>query len=48
MIGTKKSKDVQFYKEIGSLADDIGGGGKRRKNERDELEEEQRERELKA
>ena len=24
MLGTKKSKDVQFYKEIGTMADDIG------------------------
>jgi nucleosome binding factor SPN SPT16 subunit len=44
MIGNKKSKDVQFYREIGAMADDIGGNRKRKGNERDELEEEERER----
>lgn len=51
MIGNKKVKDVQFYQEAGSLADDLDTGRKRNKmymNEHEELEQEQRERELRV
>lgn len=51
MIGNKKTNNVQFYQEAGSLVDDLEGA-KRKKyshmNEQEELEQEQRERELRV
>ncbi|KAH6769998.1 global transcription factor C [Perilla frutescens var. hirtella] len=43
MVGTKKTKDVQFYVEVMDVVQTIGGG-KRSAYDPDEIEEEQRER----
>ena len=48
LINNKKWHDVQFFKEAGAAADDIDIKSARKKlNEMDELEQEQRERQLK-
>jgi nucleosome binding factor SPN SPT16 subunit len=48
MVGTKKVTDVQFFKETGNVSDDIDGrGARKRLNDMDELEQEERERQLK-
>ncbi|GMH10409.1 hypothetical protein Nepgr_012250 [Nepenthes gracilis] len=46
MVGTKKTKDVQFYVEVMEVVQTLGGG-KRSAYDPDEIEEEQRERERK-
>ncbi|KAL9141128.1 hypothetical protein ABFS82_14G083000 [Erythranthe guttata] len=46
MVGTKKTKDVQFYVEVMEMVQTIGGG-KRSAYDPDEIEEEQRERDRK-
>ncbi|XP_010541908.1 PREDICTED: FACT complex subunit SPT16 [Tarenaya hassleriana] len=46
MVGTKKTKDVQFYVEVMDVVQTLGGG-KRSAYDPDEIEEEQRERERK-
>mmetsp|Transcript_23421 Transcript_23421/g.17863 ORF Transcript_23421/g.17863 Transcript_23421/m.17863 type:complete len:293 (+) Transcript_23421:2193-3071(+) len=48
MVGSKKSQDVQFYKESGAVADDLDIKAARKKlNDMDELEQEERERHMK-
>ena len=48
MVGNKKVHDVQFFKESGAAADDLDQRGNRRRlNDMDELEQEERERQLK-
>lgn len=46
MIGKKKTKDVQFYREVGDVSFDETGNKKRRYNygDEDELDSEQNER----
>ncbi|KAL3843575.1 hypothetical protein ACJIZ3_000978 [Penstemon smallii] len=46
MVGTKKTKDVQFYVEVMEMVQTLGGG-KRSMYDPDEIEEEQRERDQK-
>ncbi|VFQ98906.1 unnamed protein product [Cuscuta campestris] len=46
MVGTKKTKDVQFYVEVMDIVQTIGGG-RRSAYDPDEIEEEQRERDRK-
>ncbi|CAB4285081.1 unnamed protein product [Prunus armeniaca] len=46
MVGTKKTKDVQFYVEVMDVVQTLGGG-KRSAYDPDEIEEEQRERDRK-
>lgn len=46
MVGTKKTKDVQFYAEVMDVVQTLGGG-RRSAMDPDEVEEEQRERERK-
>ncbi|GMH13121.1 hypothetical protein Nepgr_014962 [Nepenthes gracilis] len=46
MVGTKKTKDVQFYVEVMEVVQTLGGG-KRSTYDVDEIEEEQRERDRK-
>ncbi|RZC84595.1 hypothetical protein C5167_047383 [Papaver somniferum] len=46
MVGTKKTKDVQFYVEVMDVVQTLGGG-RRSNHDPDEIEEEQRERDRK-
>ncbi|KAL9259809.1 FACT complex subunit SPT16-like protein [Drosera capensis] len=46
MVGTKKTKDVQFYREVMDMVQNVGGG-RRSAYDPDEIEEEQRERDRK-
>ncbi|KAF9598317.1 hypothetical protein IFM89_026606 [Coptis chinensis] len=46
MVGTKKTKDVQFYVEVMDVVQTLGGA-RRSANDPDEIEEEQRERDRK-
>lgn len=48
MVGKKKTSDVQFYTEVMELSHALDGGGKRSMYDADEIEDEQRERELRA
>ena len=51
MVGKKKTKDIQFYREISDSAFDETGGGRRRRafyGDEDELAAEQEERKRRA
>lgn len=48
-MGTKKFTDVQFFKEAGNISDDLENkAGRKRLTDMDELEQEERERQLKV
>lgn len=44
LLGTKKTQDIQFYKESGIAAEDINFKSSRKLNDMDELEQEEQER----